>query len=241
VTEKQIPRRRDVPLAWLERRTEHLVAELDGLERARSRRRRRVVLVAIPALVALLVATGFTAYVLTREPTHLESIGCFQTADLRANTAIVAADGRGPVAICAAVWRQGGFGDVPAPERLAACVLGTGVVGVFPSTGAGTCARLGVAPLPASYAAEARRFAELRDAIIAAVGEPASGSSRGGPKCVHEQAARAAVRRELDAHGYGDWRIEAGGGRFTAERPCADVSFDSQGKAVILVPVARAG
>jgi RNA polymerase sigma factor (sigma-70 family) len=82
-------------------------------------------------------------------------------------------------------------------------------LGVFPTSGTDTCAELGLAELPGSYTADVRRFAKLRDAIVAHLGKPASGTSRGSPNCVGEQAARAIVRRELDAHGYADWRIEA--------------------------------
>lgn len=237
MTKIQIPARRDLPAEWVKRQKEHLVRELALQEHSRSRRRRRLVLVTVPAIVALLAATGFTTYVLTREPTHLESIGCFDAASLKGNTAVVDADGRDPVAICAELWRQGALGNAPVPKRLAACVLATGAIGVFPSTGADTCAKLGIAPLPAGYGAEAQRFAKLRDAIVAELGEPASGSSLGNPKCVHEQDARAIVRRELDAHGYGEWQIEVAAGGFTAERPCTEVAFEGKRKAVILVPV----
>jgi hypothetical protein len=170
-------------------------------------------------------------------PTHLESIGCFETADLRANTAIVNADGRDPVAICTELWDRGAVGNVPPPARLTACVLETGAIGVFPGSSANTCEELGLAALRASYAAEAKRFAKLRDAIVAQLGEPASGSSLGTPKCVPKQAARTIVRRELDEHGYSDWQIEVAGEDFTAERPCAEVAFDGKRKAVTLIPV----
>ena len=127
--------------------------------------------------------------------------------------------------------------QVQVPD-LAACVEETGVIGVFVSSGTETCARLGMASLPASYAVEGKRFAELRDAIESHLGVPASGSSLGSPKCVGEEAARAAVRRELDTHGYTDWKIElADNVDFSAERPCAEASYDGKDKAVILIPV----
>jgi hypothetical protein len=234
----RIPARRDLPAGWLESHKAYLLDEL-ALQPGRERRRRRLTLVLVPAVVALLAATAFTTYALTRKPTHLESIGCFDRADLQANTAIVDADGRDPVAICADVWRHGGLGKGRTPKRLEACVLETGAIGVFPSSVPGTCGKLGLAPLPASYAREAKRFAALRDAIVARLGEPASGSSRRGPQCVHEAAARAFVRRALDAHGYRDWRIQIAGGSFSAQRPCAEPSFDNGGKVVLLVPAAR--
>jgi hypothetical protein len=81
----------------------------------------------------------------------------------------------------------------------------------------------------------------LRDAIVARLGEPASGASRGGPQCVGEEEARVFVRRELDSQGYRDWTVKIAGGTFTGDRPCADVCFDGAGKAVILVAVGSRG
>jgi hypothetical protein len=116
----QIPSERDLP--QLERRASHLVRELTS-----ARRRRRLVLTLVPAVAVLLIsATGFTAYVLRKtEPTHLESVVCYEQADLGANMAVISADGRGPVAQCRALWEEGSMGG-SVPARLAACVLSTG-------------------------------------------------------------------------------------------------------------------
>jgi hypothetical protein len=235
--ELRIPAKRDLPPGRLQQRREQLVRELTIWDQAARRRRRRLVLVLVPAVIALLAVTGFTTYALTREPTHLESLGCYETAEVDGNIAVVDADGRDPVAICAELWQDGLMGHGPAPESLAACVLDTGPIGVFPSTGPDTCEQLGLADLPASYAVEGKRFAGLRDAIVAELGEPASGSSIGSSKCVGEEQARAVVRRELDARGYADWEIEVGADGFTAERPCAEVAFDGERKVVIVIPV----
>jgi hypothetical protein len=233
----RIPDRRQLSTVWIERHKDHLLDEL-ARQPATERRRRRLVIVLVPAVVILLAATAFTAYSLTREPTHLESIGCFDRADLAADTAIVSTDGRDPIAICSEVWQQGALGT-SVPERLAACVLQTGAIGVFPGASRDTCGTLGLAPLPPSYAAEARRFAALRDAIVARLGVPASGSSKRGPQCVGKVDALAFVRHMLDTRGFGDWRIEVTGGSFTSARPCAEPSFDTDAKTVYLVPASR--
>jgi hypothetical protein len=234
--ETRIPAQRDLPPGRLQLREEHLVGEVAKWDRAARRRRRRLVLMLVPAVLGVLAATGFTTYALTREATHLESVGCFETAELDGNVAIVNADGRDPTAICAELWRQGDMGPGPAPESLAACVLGTGELGVFPSSGEDTCQRLGLADLPRMYAAEAERFAALRDAIAAELGA-SYGSTERDPKCLREEEARALVRRELAARGYEDWSIEVMGGGFT-EGPCAAVGlgFDGERKVVLLVP-----
>ena len=228
---------RDLPPGRLQLRKEHLVTELSTQAPATRRRRRRLSVILVPAVIVLLAVTGFTTYALTREPTHLETIGCYDKASLEANVAVVSADGRDPAAICQEIWQAGDLPGAPVPSKLASCVLDTGAIGVFPSSGAQTCENLGLADLPASYAAEAKRFAALEDAIVSRIGEPASGSSRGGPQCLGEDEARAIVRRELDAHGYGDWDVKVAGAPFSAARPCADVSLDGAGKTVLLVAV----
>ena len=233
MTEKlRIPERRELPATWIELRRDHLADELAP----RRQRRRRLVIALVPAVMILLAATAFTTYKLTRNPTHLESVGCFDRASLEANTAIVDADGRDPVAICAEIWQQGALGK-QRPTRLQACVLQTGAIGVFP--GSNACAALGLAPLPASYASEARRFAALRNAIVARLGEPASGSSKRGPQCVGQAAAESFVRRQLDARGYRGWHIKVAGGTFSTSRPCAEPSFDTGSRTVFLLPAAR--
>ena len=233
----RIPDRREVPATWIERQRDFLLDELAG-KSAAQRRRRRLVIVLVPATFILLAATAFTTYSLTRQPKHLESIGCFDRASLSANTAIVSADGRDPVKICTDVWQQGALGT-PVPKQLAACVLQTGAIGVFPRSGDDTCGALGLAPLPASYAAEAKRFAALQNAIVARLGEPASGSSKRGPECVGQAAAISFVRHQLDSRGYGDWQIKVSGGDFTSARPCAEPSFDTGGKTAYLVPATQ--
>jgi hypothetical protein len=233
----RIPDRRELPAAWLRQHRDFLLAEVASTPAA-ERRRRRLMIALVPAVFVLLAASAFTSYSLTREPKHLESIGCYDAASLAGNVAVVDANGRDPVSICTQVWQQGALG-AHLPKRLEACVLDTGAIGVFPTSRGNTCASLGLAPLPATYAAEARRFAALRNAIVRRLGGPASGSSKRGPRCVGKTAAFAVVRRELDARGYGDWGIEIAGGDFTAARPCAEPSFDTGAKTVYLLPASR--
>jgi hypothetical protein len=231
----QTPAERDFPPGQMERRARHLVRELSA-----SRRRRRLVLTLVPAVVVLLTAaTGFTAYSLLRtEPTHFESIGCYGRADLAADVAVISPDGGGAVEQCRKLWQEGTMGS-PVPQQLAACVLDTGPIAVFPSTDDRTCERLGLADLSAQGRAESKRFVRMRNAVYAEIGTPASGSSRGSSHCVGEARARGIVRRVLDRHGYGDWTIVTAGGEFSAQRPCADVSFDGGSKTALLLPTER--
>ena len=234
----QLPEARDLPPGRLERRASHLVSELALQQAPRRRRRRRLVIALAAATLVLVAATGFTTYSLLREPTHLMSIGCYETASESANVTIVDSDGRSPVEICAELWQAGTMG-APMPSALAACVLGTGAIGVFPGSREGTCAGLGLADVDAATLAELERFSVLRRAILAELGEPATGSSVGSSKCVGERRARAVTRRELDAHGYADWSIAVAGDGFTAERPCAEAYFDHGRRVVELIAVWR--
>jgi hypothetical protein len=233
----RVPDRRELSAAWIERHRDHLLDELSR-QPAAERRRRRLVIALVPAVLVLFAATAFTTYALTREPSHLESVGCYDRADLEANVAVVSADGRSPVAICSEIWQEGALGT-NVPKRLEPCVLETGAIGVFPGSGADACSKLGLAPLPASYAADAKRFAGLRDAIVSRLGEPASGASKRGPQCVGKVDAQAFIRHELEARGYGDWQITIAGGSFTPQRPCAEPSFDTGAKTVYLLPASR--
>lgn len=235
--ERLTPAERDLPAGRLQRRREHLVSELRTWDQTTRRRRRRLALVVATGLVAILAATGFTTYALVREPTHLESVGCYDKASLDANVTVVGVDERTPTELCGEVWRTGGFGEEGASPELTGCVLPTGAVGVFPGPTA-TCSDLGLAALPASYTEQMEGFAGLQAAIVAKLGEPPSGSSRGGPECVQEDRARLMVKRELDIRGYSDWKVETAGD-FTDARPCADVSFDTGGNTIILVPGSR--
>jgi hypothetical protein len=219
-----LPAERDLPPGRLERRKEHLVRELNISDRAARRRKRRIALVLVPAIIVLLGLTGFTTYALTREPTHFESLACYETADVNGNITVVDTDGRDPVAICAELWRDGVMGQGPAPESLAACVLETGPVGVFPSSGEDTCERLGLADVPPTYTAQSQRSAELRDALRAAVDF----------KCLPEEEARAAATQVLARLEFAGWQVEVDAGDGAA-RPRAVTTIDHERKTVVLI------
>jgi hypothetical protein len=219
-----LPAERDLPAGRLQRRKEHLVRELTF---SPSRRRRRFVLGAlVPAVLLLLGATGVATYVLTRPATQLESVGCYDRLDLEANTTVVAADGRDPVAICAQLWEEGAVGSGPTPA-LAACVLESGAVGVFPRVGEMTCNSLGLATLGSDYSARVGGLAELRAKIVA----------RLAVDCLDGAESRALVERQLAAQGLAGWRVEIAGNGFGADRRCAELGTDAGQKIALLIPV----
>lgn len=231
MTEKlTIPPMRPIPTERRQQVRRALVVDYRRtLEQPHPRRERRRILLIAVALVsaAILGAGAYAGYVLTR-PTQQLTIGCYNRDSLDADTAVVAADGRAPAAICASVWASA-FRDRPQPSQLTACVLATGPVGVFPGD-SDVCGRLGLAPYRPDTATQAqvRGLAATKDALVAAF----AGS------CLNEKKGREAARQLLDRHGFRDWRIEVSQ-PFTSARPCASLAFDEPHKTLILVPMPR--
>lgn len=222
MTRLTLPHARDLPPDRLAARRAHLVAEL------RPQRRRRRLLVAVPALLLAVAATAWTAHRLTREVSHFESVGCYDRVSLDANVTVIDPQTTDPVAVCASLWRQGhvstGTTNVP---PLRPCVLESGAVAVFPAPDA--CAALGLAEPPPDYLARSRRLGELRAALRAVV----------PGRCPSAEQAAGAVRRELDARGLRDWRVERGSEPFGDERPCASLAIDGAAKTVTVVATPR--
>lgn len=202
----------------------------------------------VPALIVTGALGGAVAYsVLRGGVTTPERVACFERADRLATTAGVSVGAAGPVEACAGVWRSGAFGDVREVPPLVACVLPSGVAGVFPATaGADVCTALNLVPITPSpappppttappgpappptqpVAADLNtRILNFRDAVL--------GQFIDAP-CVAPATGADIVRRELDRAGLGDWTVV--GGAFTPERPCATLSLRPDERQVLLVP-----
>jgi hypothetical protein len=178
------------------------------------------------AVAAAALSLGFTVYAINRDVTEPAGIGCYAEADIGAKTVVVGADGQAPVAVCGAVWAAGAFGREETPP-LAACVLSTGAVAVFPG-GPDTCGALDLAPLDdAVYSSQVGGFIALRTALVDRF--RAAG-------CLDEQAALDAVREELAARALSDWSV-ATKGSFSSARPCASLAFEAEERQVSLVPI----
>lgn len=242
------------PVAAPDRAAASTAAAVDLLERIvaaspagpdRRRRFRWRARLLVPA-VLLTGAAGAAGYaVMNNNAAPRATVACFERADPQARTEVVVSDGRGAAADCADLWAEGRFGGTggPAPS-LATCTLPSGTTGVFPADDRGdVCARLGLAaavplaststssPFPATTVAdENARFLAFRDAVLPQFLDA---------PCVDPDAARALVRRELDRAGLVDWTIRVGQGTgtgFSADRPCATLSFLPNERAVVLVP-----
>lgn len=214
-------------------------------DRPRRRARRFV-----PALLVTSLVGGVTAYALLRgEVTVPETVACYGSASLEADTEGVSVDERGPAAACAGLWRRGVFGAGLEVPPLAECVLDTGVVGVFPTAAAqDVCAILNLPPVPTS-APSATSTSTVRgeapadpNARVLAFRDAIAGPFIESP-CMEPAAGAALVRRELDRAGLGDWTVRGGEGQggdgFSAQRPCATLSLRPENREVVLVPTPR--
>ncbi len=205
-------------------------AVTSGAPASRRARRRSRILVAVLATTSVL--GGAVAYGLLRDGVPKpQNVACYEQADLEARTDVVSVGDDGPIAACAELWQRGTLGPGGQVPPLVECVLETGVVGVFPaSAGDDVCRRL-VAPgatttsPPPTLADVNDRFLAFRDAVLPTFRES---------PCVERAAATRLVRTELDRAGLSDWQIRAG--EFSAERPCATLSFRPENREIVLTP-----
>ena len=200
----------------------------------------------VPALVVASLVGGAAAYGWLRgDVSSPETVACFEAADPASSTEVVAVEAAGPVAACSALWRRGVFGAGTEVPPLVACVLSTGVAGVFPATaGADVCTALnlvpitptqppppttaspGPAPTPPAPAADLNtRILSFRDAVLGQFIDAG---------CMPPATGEDIVRRELDRAGLEDWTVLSTG--YTAERPCATLSLHPDQRQVVLVP-----
>lgn len=184
------------------------------------------------AAVALgLVAVGAAGWTLAGprgEPSKPLTVGCYAAADLGGRVEVAVQDGRRPEDICADLWRKGVLGEGVVPP-LAACVLASGTVGVFPGTGPAVCVAVQGTPARQPAVTGEPDPVALRLALVEAL--RAEG-------CVGVERAVDLVRRALDDGGFRGWTVEVAG---TAgpDRPCATLGFDVPAARVVVVPGPR--
>jgi len=202
-----------------------LEARIDvAIETHERSRRRRLVLATAAALLVLAVAVAATWWHSTR-PTagsaSVVSVACASAASTTAPvTAMLASDGSDPRSQCEREWRTVGVGGAPGPPpaQLVACsheVDETPVVLVVPDATAGTCARLGLAELPADFADSNERFAALREAI-------GTFDPQGGGPCVPYRDVRRTTEDALERLGYDGWEVARGGATIVDDSTCVD-------------------
>ena len=198
-----------------------------------------------PGLVVISLLGGAAAYaLLSGGVSKPHTVACFDRLDLSARAEVVTVDDRGPLAACAELWRAGVLGPAGDVPQLTECVLGSGAVGVFPSTsGPDACAQLVLAPVPSTAPPPVpgslsrtqgdvtARFLAFRDAVLPQFLATA---------CMDPRVGAGIVRRELVAAGLADWTVRGGegvaGDGFSVDRPCATLAFHPESREIVLVP-----
>ena len=191
--ERAFPRERDLPPGRLQQRKGHLLREIAQQQRSRRSGYARRVLI----LVAVAGVTG-GAYAATRngDPRTFDAISCYRDDNINAQPAAFApANGNSPTAQCAQLWRQGKVGPTHMAPPIIACYR-SGEVTVIPANSTSVCRRLGLAALPANYAAQVNNERSFEEALTARL----SG-------CPSVATARRVAQEVLAAHGRSSWRV----------------------------------
>jgi hypothetical protein len=202
--------------------------ESDGSARPH-RRVRSVVLIPVIAVVA--VGLAAFAWVIAPSPvTKPTTVGCYAADNLNANTVVIDG-GSDPIGACSALWAKGQLG-APSQPLLAACVLPSGSLGVFPSSSGETvCSQMSLATPTQPYPnSESQAFESFKSAVVA---------DFMATSCMSPAQAQATVTRDLDGHGLSTWTTSTG--TFTADRPCAGLAFNTDQHQVLLVPQTPSG
>lgn len=179
----------------------------------------------VPAIAVLALGAVAVGWALTRGVSEPLTIGCYAEPDLQARTAVVAVQGRAPIAACRELWKRGEFGVQRTPT-LQACLLPSGAIGVFPKRLRDACGALGLPPVPSTYEPVASPAVRLKERLV---------EKFLNEKCLTELQARALVEAELGLLRLQHWRVESAG-RFAADRPCASLAFETARRVVLLVP-----
>lgn len=196
----------------------------DGEGGSNQRHRRRGRHILIPLAVAAAMATAAATWIVTRTAGDATQVACYRAVSLSAD--IVGVEPAGdPRDACSAVWVDGEFGRGPAPP-LAACVLPSELVGVFPASDGDPCRRLGLD--------EAR----LDGDVPAIVGVQELLSERFGADCVRLDQAEELVVGALRDADLEDWTVIRAA-EPTSDRPCASIAVDPATETITLVPLPR--
>lgn len=192
------------------------------------RRRRRVPIGAVAAVVVLLAATvaGATA-LLTRDVQVDRDILCFESVDPEGLALALPVSDVIEVAACNDLWSTSTLvnpkvaaGEVP---NLEGCVLPSGSLGVFPSDDPAICESLDLAvfrdPIDAGDAVATR----IRDVLPAG-------------ECIPFERGVRLVEALVTGRSDGEWTIQRVG-EATGERPCASASVEEGLRLVTLVPI----
>jgi hypothetical protein len=182
--------------------------------RAHWQQRRKALVLGLAVTAALAAAALAIAHILsTPDELAANSVACYAAANLRSNMTVVANDGA-PVAACADAYQRMGQ-TVPA---MVACANGSSVA-VVPGADASSCARLGLEPMPAGFAASQAKVAKLAQGILALE------ASR---DCIPPDELARGVEHLLADQGWVGWTVQV---QSPSQGPCGSVSgLDGSGQ-----------
>ncbi len=193
----------------------------------RSRHRRRTTLIGV-LLVAVTGTAGGVAWALNRHERAADPtvIACHREARIDSDQLLVTRTEQDPVTTCReAVAAQ--FPDWGAVPPSVACVMGTGVAGVFPGKG-DTCSQLGLAALDTTLDPAGSNLLKFESSLV---GELLAGG------CLTPQQAAANATDGLHHFDLRGWTVSVTGS-YTAERPCGSYAFVPQDRVVLIRPLA---
>lgn len=179
------------------------------------------------AMVVVGLSTAAFAWAMTRQASDPLQVGCYAEVDLGGDIVVLETDERGFVGVCTQAWERGDLGESVEVPDLAACVLDSGAVGVFPRDEVEPCGSLGLSGLAEEPAPDEQELVGLDDAVTEMF------LARG---CVEPGEGRQIVTSALAERGLKDWSV-LDAGPYSDERPCASVSIDPTAKTVTLVPI----
>ncbi len=154
-------------------------------------------------------------------------MGCYAEVDLTGDIVVLETDESGFVAVCAEAWEEGDLGTSGEAPELAACVLESGAVGVFPSDEGEPCGQLGLPALSEEPPPAEATVIGLGDAVTEIFLAQA---------CIEPSEARQVVEAALAERGLNDWQVTESTA-YSDARPCASVSIDPSAKTVSLIPI----
>jgi hypothetical protein len=202
------------------------------LSRVLRKRRRRHLAVAVAAAIAVLAsAVAAVAILFDGDVEVRQGLLCLDSADSDARRVEIPVPTSITADACAELWVSGVLAnpDLAPPGAvppLTGCVLGSGVLAVFPSDDPGICAEL---DLPAFERMTATDKSLLEE--ILALMPPG--------ECTRFEAAATQVGELLERLESDRWTLRLGG-EPTTQRPCASPSIDETGRTITLVPIPEA-
>lgn len=191
---------------------------------------------------ALATGAGVSYALVSHRATRQSVVSCYAEARLDAGAVEVTGSGADPVAACRGVWAAGHIPGRPAvtDQTLTACVLPSGLAGVFPDAAGGACGRLHLTPIdvPLRPTGDPGTGTTATPSQTPVTGMMTEVAARLAGTCLTADQAKQMVRSILDRTGLAAWKVTQPA-LFTADRPCASPGFDEINHQVFIIPIPR--